>query len=457
MSFKMKTLPRMTRNLREQLMSKQSSAGSFPFLSFCSNHAAPIIRLGIGFSVFFATLVLGTGCTITVEPGPTYTNDQQTSPNVIAGDEYQPPPPEVTAIYESDLNPYGSWVAVDGYGQCWAPNSRPAGWEPYTVGYWADTDYGWTWVPVDDESQWGDLTYHYGRWYNAPSAGWVWIPGTTWAPAWVAWREGGGYCGWAPLPPEAGFGTQYSSEDTDRYVPASHFVYCDERYVTAGRVDQHIVRNDVTIINNTTNITNITYVNNHAVNQGMSAANVSRATGRPVEKVALATAATPDEARKLAAAGKPVIYAPPKVQQAEKRRVATAATAQNRKSRTPPGNPPAPTESSDKPGGGPRSSNPNNPENGVADTNEQKQGSADQAAAAAKAKEEQDQAAANAKTSADAKAKAAADANAKISADAKAKANAKAKAAADAKAKAEADAKAKAAAAKNPADKPSGQ
>jgi hypothetical protein len=405
--------------------------------------------------------VLAIGCTVAVAPAPVYSEAQQAAPAAVAGDADQPPTPEVATIYESDLNPYGSWVMVNGYGRCWAPNNRPAGWEPYTVGYWADTDYGWTWISVDDESQWGNVTYHYGRWYSAPSQGWVWIPGTTWAPAWVAWREGGGYCGWAPLPPEAGFGTEYSAEVADRYVPANQYVYCDERYVTSGRVDQHIVRNNVTVINNTTNITNITYVNNHVVNQGMSAANVSHATGRPVERVALVAAATPDEARGLAAAGKPVIYAPPKIQQADKQRVAKVKTAgENPKSPTPPENPQPPVESSRKPERGPGVSTPTNADNGAADANQQKQASADQAAAAAKAKEERDQAAASAKASADEKAKAAADANAAPSAEAKAKAdaNAKAKAAADAKAKAEAEAKAKAAAAaKKPAEKPSDQ
>ena len=49
-------------------------------------------------------------------------------------------------------------------------------------------------------ASWGVVTYHYGRWYEDPREGWVWVPGSTWAPAWVSWREGGGYCGWALRP-----------------------------------------------------------------------------------------------------------------------------------------------------------------------------------------------------------------------------------------------------------------
>jgi hypothetical protein len=38
---------------------------------------------------------------------------------------------------------------------------------------------------------------------NIDGLGWVWVPGTRWAPAWVSWRSGDGYYGWAPLPPDA--------------------------------------------------------------------------------------------------------------------------------------------------------------------------------------------------------------------------------------------------------------
>ena len=33
----------------------------------------------------------------------------------------------------------------------------------------------------------------------------MWVPGTEWGPAWVAWREGEDAIGWMPLPPEAEF------------------------------------------------------------------------------------------------------------------------------------------------------------------------------------------------------------------------------------------------------------
>src|SRR2546426_4578479 len=32
--------------------------------------------------------------------------------------------------------------------------------------------------------------------------GWAWIPGEEWGPAFVQWRHGGDYVGWAPMPPD---------------------------------------------------------------------------------------------------------------------------------------------------------------------------------------------------------------------------------------------------------------
>ncbi len=65
-------------------------------------------------------------------------------------------------------------------------------------GYWALTDYGNTWV---SDYPWGWAAFHYGRWHFDKYYGWEWIPGHVWGPAWVSWRHGGGYYGWAsPYP-----------------------------------------------------------------------------------------------------------------------------------------------------------------------------------------------------------------------------------------------------------------
>ncbi|HSN89851.1 MAG TPA: DUF6600 domain-containing protein [Anaeromyxobacteraceae bacterium] len=110
------------------------------------------------------------------------------------------PPPGAADVdpFEHSLAPYGQWLVLAPYGRIWRPTRVSAGWRPYLHGYWVWTDDGWFWT---SEEPWGWATYHYGRWVLDATLGWVWVPGYDWAPAWVAWRWGGGYVGWAPLLP----------------------------------------------------------------------------------------------------------------------------------------------------------------------------------------------------------------------------------------------------------------
>lgn len=100
--------------------------------------------------------------------------------------------------FRSGLNGYGRWVDTAEYGWVWQPTQVSYRWQPYWDGRWAWTTAGWTWVT---DEPWGWATYHYGRWALLDGRGWVWLPGRVWAPAWVAWRWGGGYAGWCPLGP----------------------------------------------------------------------------------------------------------------------------------------------------------------------------------------------------------------------------------------------------------------
>jgi hypothetical protein len=144
-----------------------------------------------------------------------------------------PPPDQVNVDYFYDtLSPYGSWVNIDGYGQCWQPTTviYNASWRPYSDrGHWVYTDYGWYW---DSDYSWG-VTFHYGRWFHHARFGWCWYPDTMWAPSWVTWRSDVDYFGWAPLPPFAvftpGVGFLYEggpvSMDFDFGLGADSFVF----------------------------------------------------------------------------------------------------------------------------------------------------------------------------------------------------------------------------------------
>lgn len=101
------------------------------------------------------------------------------------------------------LESYGFWQQSPRFGEVWVPYDKPRGWRPYTVGRWVYTDeWGWYWVSDPEEEDWGWITYHYGRWVRERGLGWVWVPGEEWAPAWVNWRNGDDYVGWAPQPPD---------------------------------------------------------------------------------------------------------------------------------------------------------------------------------------------------------------------------------------------------------------
>jgi hypothetical protein len=128
------------------------------------------------------------------------------------------------SVFHDDLAPYGRWVGVGSYGNCFVPRVA-AGWAPYVDGEWVYTDYGWTWVSNDP---FGDVPFHYGSWTWADSYGWVWVPGTVWAPAWVTWAYGDDYVGWAPVPPSFGLtATGYAGAAV--VLPATRYVFVPTR------------------------------------------------------------------------------------------------------------------------------------------------------------------------------------------------------------------------------------
>ena len=103
-------------------------------------------------------------------------------------------------MFYDSLSSYGSWFDSPDYGYVWQPVIvSDRSWRPYTRGRWACSDQGWTWI---SDEPFGWATYHYGRWALCRNRGWIWVPGSQWAPSWVSWRSSGNHVGWAPLPPE---------------------------------------------------------------------------------------------------------------------------------------------------------------------------------------------------------------------------------------------------------------
>ncbi len=145
-------------------------------------------------------------CVATLAPVPARAQDENIPPpgdDVAAPEDVPPPQTEPPAqppdqqTFEQSLSPYGHWVETPEYGRVWIPDEG-TDWQPYTDGQWVDTDYGWTFAST---VPWGWAVFHYGRWGFGPELGWFWVPGFTWAPAWVGWRSYSGFACWSPLAP----------------------------------------------------------------------------------------------------------------------------------------------------------------------------------------------------------------------------------------------------------------
>jgi hypothetical protein len=199
-----------------------------------------------------------------------------------------------TASYSTfyrKLDPYGVWRETSSYGYVWQPREaeRSRSWRPYTNGRWIYTDAGWTWI---SEEPFGWATYHYGRWTRLRNIGWVWVPGDEWAPAWVSWRKSNDYVGWAPLPPEARFDRRAGIHNwADNYYDIGPDQYCfvPTNQFGARRVETAVVpaQRNVTIVNETTNVTNITYSNTTIINEGPSYDELRARSRQPIERLRL--------------------------------------------------------------------------------------------------------------------------------------------------------------------------
>jgi hypothetical protein len=195
--------------------------------------------------------------------------------------------------FYDELSPYGTWIQDPQYGYVWRPDVDQGDFRPYySNGHWVMTEYGNTWVSDYD---WGWAPFHYGRWVTDRYNQWLWIPDTTWGPAWVNWRSGGGNYGWAPLGPSINVGfnipsfwwvfipqtniyinrfPRYRSYGNHRYLANTviiNNVYVHNRntYYTGPRRDEirRVINRDVTVYNiNRTDRPGRSRISNNTVN-----------------------------------------------------------------------------------------------------------------------------------------------------------------------------------------------
>ncbi len=185
----------------------------------------------------------------------------------------------VSIEFRTALAPYGTWRRVPRWGEVWIPARVSRDWRPYSVGHWVYTeDYGWYWISVEEEAEWGWITFHYGRWVFVEPYGWVWVPGNVWGPAWVDWRYGDEFVGWAPLPPDEVIVEYRADPSFWLFVRVVDLIAPRPRYVYVSLPERRRIWQQTILVNSTVYLRERRF----AVNPGVSPALVAAAARRPL-------------------------------------------------------------------------------------------------------------------------------------------------------------------------------
>jgi hypothetical protein len=186
-----------------------------------------------------------------------------------------------------DLDDYGDWRDDSNYGHVWFPTRVSAGWAPYREGHWDwISPWGWTWV---DDASWGYAPFHYGRWVTVGGR-WGWVGGPinvvpVYAPALVVFIGAGGIgfggnVGWFPLGPREVYVPSYSVSRG----------YMNRVNISNTTVNNTTITNvyNTTIVNRSTNITNVVYRNRNVAGAITAVPQRTFVSAQPVAKVAVA-------------------------------------------------------------------------------------------------------------------------------------------------------------------------
>ncbi|HEY6225912.1 MAG TPA: DUF6600 domain-containing protein, partial [Verrucomicrobiae bacterium] len=213
------------------------------------------------------------------------------APPVSVNPASLPPAPATTAdtnaqavgMFYDSLAPYGEWIWIEPHGWTWAPRGVAVGWRPYTDGSWVYTESGWTWM---SDQAWGWAPFHYGRWFFHDHYGWRWVPDTVWGPAWVSWRFGDQWCGWAPMPPRVAW---ESNVQWDVVIAPFGWCFVGRADFLAPHLHDHILlaARNVTLLRETHDITHFEIRSQRVFNVGIPIEQVERFTGRRAPRLRL--------------------------------------------------------------------------------------------------------------------------------------------------------------------------
>ncbi len=225
-----------------------------------------------------------------------------------------------------DLDDYGQWQNVEGYGNVWTPTAVAVDWAPYRYGHWVYvTPWGWTWV---EQEPWGFAPFHYGRWAFVGRR-WCWVPGPVavrpvYSPALVAFIGGGGGfhigvgvgVGWFPLGPGEVFVPWYRT--SPRYVQNVNITNTRVNVVQVTNVYNNVTINhvnNITYVNQRTNSVTVvnhdTFVNARPVHDNIVRVDQKQIWSAPVGREAVSNIRPAQQS--VLGAGRPMQTRPPEL------------------------------------------------------------------------------------------------------------------------------------------------
>jgi hypothetical protein len=197
-------------------------------------------------------------------------------------------------IFYDRLAPHGRWVRHASHGYVFVPVGVGRNWRPYTQGRWVYSNAcGWYWA---SDEPFGWATYRYGRWGYHRTMGWFWVPGNVWGCAWVTWRVGPDYVGWAPLAPER---RGYAWGTPTRYRPAvaESWVFVETRYVTSPSLFQYVVPivEIPVMLRQATQRVDVRIEQNIAINQPIEINQITEIAVEPMQTIEINFVDDPDQ------------------------------------------------------------------------------------------------------------------------------------------------------------------
>lgn len=154
---------------------------------------------------------------------------------------------------------------------------------PYNNGQWMYTDEGWYFKANTPQEE---LTSHYGRWTQDEELGWIWLPGKTYSPAWVDWRQNDDYVAWAPVPPG-----KYIENDAVKIddINENRYTIVEKKHLIEPSVYkyryQYVENKNKIMIKEMTKTDGIIIKDKKVINKGPDVTDIEKKSGKKIEQI----------------------------------------------------------------------------------------------------------------------------------------------------------------------------